>query len=237
MNSFQHAMTGDLMKVMDACEQYVKIKPDHDNGLCRYLRGVIDAPYEFIGEYRKELSGSHIDSYVSPTPGYNEVRAAFASQLAADIRKFLKLPDAAPEAPPKKKGQSINLKKASLQRIFEFGLRHGREQAGVCLSNGACRMRGDNGFKCIVGAMIEDRLAAICDDPDSNVPSCPDQDSDEWFALIGKNESKYRLLSALQRAHDRTVGQDFLPDFEDRMQKVATEFNLIYKPPGSSLRA
>jgi hypothetical protein len=135
----------------------------------------------------------------------------------------------------------INLKKASLQRIYEFGLRHGRMQGERSMIGGGCAMRGDNGLKCVVGAMIDDELARRCDADSSatdHVWSYPVSNVPEWHAIIGKNERKYKLLTAMQKAHDGATDDDeFLADFNASMANVAREFDLLYKDPGVTLRA
>jgi hypothetical protein len=138
-----------------------------------------------------------------------------------------------------KSSPTINLKKSSLQRIFEFGLKHVRAQGVPSTYGATCKMRGPDGTKCVVGSMINDELARRCDldmEHDEKVPSEPDQDVSEWRALIGKNEKKYGLLSAMQTAHDVAAHNDFLPEFERRMESVAKGFDLTYKAPGASLR-
>jgi hypothetical protein len=138
-----------------------------------------------------------------------------------------------------KSNPTINLKKSSLQRIFEFGLKHVRAQGKPAMARGSCAMRGEEGTMCVVGSMISDELARRCDlamESPEKVLSSPAKIVPEWFALIGKNPQKYTLLADMQNAHDGAEADDFLADFESRMQKVAGNFGLTYKAPGASLR-
>jgi hypothetical protein len=133
---------------------------------------------------------------------------------------------------------AINLKKSSLQRIYEFGLRHIRKQGAAAYDGGSCCMRTPGGLSCVVGSMIDDDLAARCDEGD--VPSGPVLERDEWRALIGNGRQasvKAELLRSMQRAHDLHADYaDFLDRFEKQMMACARDFNLKYAPPGATLR-
>jgi hypothetical protein len=138
---------------------------------------------------------------------------------------------------------SINLKKASLQRIFEYGLKHGRQQGERSMREGNCAMRGEDGLMCVVGAMIDDELANTCDEwvlGDSSykayVPSAPTISNSRWALLLGKNERKADLLCEMQRAHD-LADRDFPVEFENNMRGVAARFGLRYAEPGITLRS
>jgi hypothetical protein len=58
-----------------------------------------------------------------------------------------------------KSNPTINLKKSSLQRIFEFGLKHVRAQGKPSMLRFTCAMRGEDDTMCVVGSMINDELA------------------------------------------------------------------------------
>jgi hypothetical protein len=102
-----------------------------------------------------------------------------------------------------KSNPTINLKKSSLQRIFEFGLKHVRAQGKPALYKGSCAMRGEEGTMCVVGSMINDELAKPCATSQwstaTKVLSIAERTVPEWFSLIGKNPQKYTLLAEMQK--------------------------------------
>jgi hypothetical protein len=231
-----------LKQYAAALTDYIESRPFHRFGLCYWLKndnkigldGGDDCPYHVVSQLRNDTAGT----YIGGERGFSEERVEFAKAFAWAIAAELKRREQ-PKAPRK---PTINLKKASLQRIFEFGLRHGRKQGKQCVnSEGVCKMRGPNGMACIVGSMIDDELARRCDDgeSDDHVVSSPDVKYAPWVEVIGKGrlaERKAELLCSMQSAHDDAYC-DFSSEFEDRMATVANDYGLIYKPVGVTLRA
>jgi hypothetical protein len=131
---------------------------------------------------------------------------------------------------------NINLKTASLQEIFDYGLAHVRKQRQKCVDkSGHCRMRGIDGTMCVVGSMIDDELAKRADD--GNIGSCPDENESLWREVIGDDHAKYVLLHDMQQAHDQADtaydDPDFMQGFERRMRGIPCKFpamGLVYTP-------
>jgi hypothetical protein len=230
--------TTELRGYAKLLDTYVSTRPSHMFGLCYWLRhqeGNFNG-YDFIADVTT-ITPPYEDgsrSYLSGGDGPTDIRVGFAGAIAWAIAAELKRRE--PKEPRK---PTINLKKASLQRIFEFGLRHGRKQGKRCVTEaGACAMRGLNGTACIVGSMIDDELASLCDN--ACIGAGPSTDTPEWAELIGKGrkaEQKAYLLREMQHAHDSASDSFFLGDFERSMLKVASDFGLTYKEPGVTLRA
>jgi hypothetical protein len=128
---------------------------------------------------------------------------------------------------------SINLKKSSLQRIYEFGLRHIRKQGALAAQGGMCVYRTGDGRKCVVGGMLTDEQLAAHGIGNSDSVQVHRA---KFAPLVGKNKRKLDLLEAMQGAHDSAAADDELPAFERHMQKVALAFGLTYAPPGTTLR-
>jgi hypothetical protein len=128
---------------------------------------------------------------------------------------------------------SINLKKSSLQRIYEFGLRHIRKQGCLALQNSTCVYRTNDGCKCIVGGMLTDEQLALHGIGNAESVS---QHREKFAPIVGRNVRKLDLLVAMQQAQDRADSDDGLASFEARIRDVAEAFNLKYAPPGVTLR-
>ena len=134
---------------------------------------------------------------------------------------------------------ALNLKKSSLQRIYEYALKHIRKQGkpAVISPGGTCVYRAEDGCVCAVGAMLTDEQIATQGIRNDQAVSTA---REKFSPLIGADRTgkKMDLLVALQRAHDASSrAGDFLSVFEAKMQKVADEFGLKYGPPGTPLRA
>lgn len=167
-----------------------------------------------------------MDSKTGPTPK----RVAFAKNLLALIRE-----EQAARKPKVQKAPTINLKKASLQRVFEFGLKAIRKQGRPAMSGNTCVYRSHNGDKCIVGHMISDEQIAEHGIVNTRPVSMQE---DAFKKLVGKNVKKLGLLKAMQAAHDDPLHDaKFLYFFEESMKRVAENFELTYKAPGTTLRA
>lgn len=139
------------------------------------------------------------------------------------------------------KNPTINLRKASKQRIYEFALRHVRKQGQPGYENGSCLYRTDCGLMCAVGAMLTDAQVANIPGPLEGVTHA---DNAEFFSVLAGTPEKLKLLKSLQYAHDKAAadapafgGFGFMERFEINMENVATRMGLKYKPPGTSLRA
>lgn len=144
----------------------------------------------------------------------------------------------------------LNIKKSSLQRIFEFALKHVRKQGRPAMTGSGCGYRDhqDDGtvLMCAVGAMLTDeQIATFGIENDAGVN---EESAGAFRAYIG-NERKVNLLRSVQRAHDNAAWSGeiaapsgvvsygpFLTGFEVRMKSVALEFGLKYAPPGVTLR-
>ena len=131
----------------------------------------------------------------------------------------------------------LNIKKSSLQRIFEYGLKAIRKQGKAAVHGNSCVYEAADGTCCIVGHMLagETRAAAMAQD----IGSLRSANGKAFFEpIVGKSEKKkYEMLKAMQYAHDSaSSGPDFLIRFEVSMQRVAEEFGLKYAPPGVTLR-
>jgi hypothetical protein len=131
---------------------------------------------------------------------------------------------------------TINLKKSSLQRVFEFVLKALRKQGKPSMteSMSSCVYRGPNGERCAAGIVMPDDMAEA--NNHAAIGAVPG--AKEFF---GK---KYDLVRDLQlNMHDlaafamRDKGADFLDQLEFHAAKVAKKHGLIYKAPGTTLRA
>lgn len=131
---------------------------------------------------------------------------------------------------------ALNLKKSSLQRIYEYALKHVRKQGKPAMNGNGCVYRACDGSQCAVGALLTDEQIATAGIGNGNsVAGHPEK----FKALIGADRTgeKLRLLKALQGAHDNANhGEDFLRDFEWAMQDTAKKFGLRYAEPGVTLR-
>jgi hypothetical protein len=145
------------------------------------------------------------------------------------------------------KTPTINLKKATLQRIFEFGLRHIRKQGGPSLkvvrdsdgsvASNACMYRGPEGVKCVVGAMLTDAQLAEIGLVEGNSLAEGTEGHAKMLKFIG-SEKKLGLLRRMQAAHDMHASSPiFMGLFEDGMRECAAYYKLTYKPVGTILRA
>lgn len=142
---------------------------------------------------------------------------------------------------------SLNIRKSSLQRIYEFALRHRRKQQrpGTIAENStACAYRGPNGLKCAVGAMLTDEQ--MQEYGIDNKASVTDGAEEAFKKLIGADRTgkKFKLLSEIQMAHDRATvdyraggSTAFMAQIERKFEQVAQQFGLTYKAPGTTLRA
>jgi hypothetical protein len=235
----------ELRRYAKLLDTYVTTRPGHMFGLCYWLRtqehnhngyDFIDAVTSITKEDGER--GSYLESAEGPT----DLRVSFAGAIAWAIAAELKRR----EQPKEPRKLTINLKKASLQRIFEFGLRHIRKQGrpSFAADTRTCMMRGPEGTACVVGSMIDDKMAHQCDH--GRYLSGPSTDTHEWVEVLGKGrkaETKAQLLREMQGAHD-DAACDYTDDlegfrayFETRMREVAENFTLTYKPVGVTLRA
>ena len=137
---------------------------------------------------------------------------------------------------------SLNIKKASLQRIFEFALKHVRKQGKPGMDttpagNIVCAYQTEDDLKCVVGAMLTPEQLAEAVRLKIGVVG----EHREFFdPIVGADRTgkKMRLMKALQMAHDNAATDTrheramFLTSFEGYMQDVAAEFGLHYEPPG-----
>lgn len=135
------------------------------------------------------------------------------------------------------KNPTINLRKASKQRIYEFALRHVRKQGQPGYENGSCLYRTDCGLMCAVGAMLTDAQVAKIPRPGASVSY---EDNADFFRDLTGSPGKLDLLEGLQITHDvaanTSCASDFMQCFESDMESLATRIGLNYKPPGTSLR-
>lgn len=131
---------------------------------------------------------------------------------------------------------SINFKKASLQRTFEYALKALRKQgrrAGYYEGgSGPCRYLSASGARCAVGLMLtEEQL--------QNVPvnggSVVGHNKAYFASIFGENKLKF--LNDLQQVHDHSSARNFIEDLERMAQSFAEKYGLIYKAPGTTLRA
>lgn len=115
---------------------------------------------------------------------------------------------------------SIPDKNSSLQEIFDFVVTKLREQGEPSLDpvSNACLYRGPNGRKCAAGWLLPDGEQAKEGVEAWNVPYF------DGFSIRAQ-----QLINALQDVHD---GYGWKP-WEKGWLEVATEYNLIYTPPGA----
>lgn len=231
MNSLNKLDTEVIMALCSVLGKYVKEKPQHRWGLCAWLddQALMDRLpaknyYQIVHEYRRERAAGPISDYVDDEQGPAPKRIAFARQFLKALKAQLPKPD-----------PRINLRKASLQRIFEFALRHIREQGrGALNTSGACVYRAQDGAKCAVGAMLSDEDMALFGISEGITVV----NYRARFKAIVPARRKLDLLQSLQEAHDSYASStNFLPLFETRMKDVAAAYGLKYKPPGTTLRA
>lgn len=141
---------------------------------------------------------------------------------------------------------AINLKKSSLQRIYEFGLKAMRKQ-GVpgAKPGGACDYLIDgSGHRCVAGHMLTDEQVKEAKEKDLGSIKGSPRAIEFFSALVGADRTgkKLNLMAAMQSAHDKAAwvfsnrGRPFLDEFEDNMQQVASDFALRYGAPGTTLR-
>jgi hypothetical protein len=140
---------------------------------------------------------------------------------------------------------AINLKKSSLQRIFEYGVKAIRKQAapGAARAGFGCDYLTDDGKKCIAGHMLTDEQLSSIKARGLGSIGYNDEAKAFFKELIGADRSgkKLELLQRLQEQHDGANGnatsdEDFLDKFEDSMARVAEPFGLKYTPPGVVMR-
>jgi hypothetical protein len=137
------------------------------------------------------------------------------------------------------KQPTINLKKATLQRIYEFALRHMRKQGKPSMSpeTMTCLYRGPDGTKCVAGAMFSDE-----DMKKLNIEEGTSLDQSSTLEAVSKayGERKANLLRRLQECHDIPAHDDkdrYMANVETLFKAAANDFGLTYKPPGAILRA
>lgn len=158
---------------------------------------------------------------------------------------------------------ALNIKKSSLQRIYEYALKGIRKQGrfGFHAGSNSCVYQTADGACCAVGLMLtpEQRSLAMStgvgsvngieksisffepivgglEDRYAAARWYPGSDFDR---PLPKKDHKWALLQALQKAHDAAAikdGADKLDAFELNMQKVAAQFDLRYTEPGVAMR-
>lgn len=136
---------------------------------------------------------------------------------------------------------SLNVKKSSIQRIFEYGLKAIRKQGSPAMEGYACKYLDSIGRKCVVGQMLtEEQQAAVMA---AGIGSIDGTDESRKFFVsafdIKVGRKKWDLLMDMQSAHDsaaRENFQNFLEAFEAGMQHVGRKHGLRYRPPVETLR-
>jgi hypothetical protein len=89
-----------LKRVADACREYAHVRPDHNYGLCYWLRHYLNMGDEaafpvnvFLqATWKHELFGN---GYVTPEHGFNPTRWKLALKLAYAIDEHLTRPEGA----------------------------------------------------------------------------------------------------------------------------------------------
>jgi hypothetical protein len=134
---------------------------------------------------------------------------------------------------------SIDLKTASLQEIFDYGLAAIRKQGKRSANIHGCQYKTEDGLKCIVGHMLTDeqaswaallRIGGVINTARLYVH--------RFFVPILETEEindKARLLQSMQGAHDIDAStlkeKDYMAAFEKEMEQVASHFKLNYSKP------
>ena len=107
------------------------------------------------------------------------------------------------------------------QKVFNIVVKHLLTQNAVSLSaEGSCRYRGENGLKCAIGCLIDDKYYESCFENRSAAAFCILNAIYESYNLSPDAE----LLCVLQKIHDFNDPRQW----RDMLKEVATEQNLIF---------
>lgn len=248
---YKDLTTESLTKLQGLLQEYLETKPAHNEGMCFWMKhiklyvdvrasagyqvGVVRASFRLMESDWGVARGLQNSLMVDEVEGPTEKRLEFAAEYLRRVQHELKARQPKVAKPP-----TINLRKASKQRIYEFALRHVRKQGKPGYENGSCLYRTDCGLMCAVGAMLTDAQVAKIPQPLCGVSY---EDNARFFLSMTGTSAKLALLERLQIAHDTAANDPydgasgFMRRFESNMEDVATKMGLKYKPPGESLRA
>lgn len=89
-HSFTHFA---LIDVRDALSHYVETRPEHQYGLCHWMRqfrGPLFGGENVVSAYRWATEGTCYPCYVTPRFGFNGPRLAFAIKLRDALTEYLR---------------------------------------------------------------------------------------------------------------------------------------------------
>lgn len=115
------------------------------------------------------------------------------------------------------------------QQAFDKMVAHLAQQGRRCMKGNRCAYRGNDGTKCVVGAMISDGIAEHLDEMTTDQPNAVG-DADVWrmvveeLALEDLPDERARLFyQEMQNVHDTS---DDLGEVNTGLQRIAKIYGL-----------
>lgn len=108
-------------------------------------------------------------------------------------------------------------------RRFNYAVRQVIRQGKRSIINGFCTYRGEEGSRCAIGWLIDDKTA----NKHNNkllISLLDDADGECWLSQLSKEEES--IFIDLQDAHDCSGDVDFVKDFKERVEALRKEYNI-----------